>query len=120
MRVPDNFAAFARVPLSMLTRLRLILFGHEDLVGLVFWAALVGLCGALIGVGFREAEHLIQLLMTGHSGSLVHAASQLPWWHRMLVPVMGGLLAGVVLYWAGQALTSPRLVDYMEAVLLGD
>src|SRR6185437_9321885 len=31
---------FARVPLSLLTRLRLILFGHEDLAGIVFWAAL--------------------------------------------------------------------------------
>ena len=41
---------FARVPLSLLTRLRLILFGHEDLAGIIFWAALVGFFGALASV----------------------------------------------------------------------
>jgi chloride channel protein, CIC family len=109
-----------RLPLSFLTRLRLILFAHEDLAGIIFWAALVGFCGALASVAFREAIVLLQVLFTGQSSSLVHAASRLAWWHRALVPVVGGVLAGAVLHLAGRALNSPRAVDYMEAVLLGD
>jgi len=109
----------ARLP-SLLTRLRLILFGHEDLASIVFWAALVGFCGALVSVLFREGIHLLELLFTGERLGLVHAASDLVWWHRAIVPLFGGLLAGLVLHLTGRALTSPRAVDYMEAVLVGD
>ena len=109
-----------RFPLSLLTRLRLILFGHEDLAGIIFWAALVGVCGALASVAFREGIRLLEKLFTGQSQSLVQAASELVWWHRMLVPLAGGLLAGLVLHLMGRALTSSRAVDYMEAVLVGD
>jgi chloride channel protein, CIC family len=110
----------ARIPLSLLTRLRLVLFGHEDLAGVVFWAALVGLLGALASVAFRELVRLLELGLTGQSASLVQAAASLPYWHRALVPVVGGVLAGTVLYLAGRAMRSPRAVDYMEAVLVGD
>jgi CIC family chloride channel protein len=107
-------------PLSLLTRLRLILIGHEDLIGVVFWAALVGVCGALASVAFRESIRLLELAFTGRSGGLVEAAAALLWWHRMLVPLAGGLLAGFVLHLAGRALASPKPIDYMEAVLLAD
>ena len=110
----------ARFPLSLITRLRLILFGHEDLAGIVFWAALVGFCGALASVAFREGVRLLELIFTGQSSSLVQAAASLPWWHRAAVPVVGGLLAGWLLHLAGRTLNTPRAVDYMEAVLVGD
>jgi len=116
----DPVREIVRFPLSLLTRLRLILVGHEDLVGIVFWAALVGIAGALASVVFREALHALEFLLTGQSQSLVHAASELVWWHRALVPVVGGVLAGAVLHFAGRALASAHAVDYMEAVLVGD
>ena len=109
-----------RVPLSLLTRLRLILFGHEDLVGIVFWAALIGVCGALCSVVFREGIRLLELLFTGQMQGMVHAAARLPWWHRAIVPLVGGLLAGLVLHVFRRALPSAHAVDYMEAVLVGD
>jgi CIC family chloride channel protein len=109
-----------RAPLSLLTRLRLILFGHEDLAGIIFWAALIGICGALCSVAFREGARLLELLFTGQSQSLVHAAAHLAWWHRALVPVIGGVLAGLVLHVLAHRLTLARAVDYMEAVLVGD
>src|SRR6185312_16655181 len=107
--------------LSLVTRLRLLLFGHEDLAGIVFWAALTGFLGALAYAAFREGTHLLERVFTGqNTASLVNAAILLVWWHRMLIPVVGGLLAGLVLYAAGRVLTVPRAVDYMEAVLVGD
>ena len=107
-------------PLSLLTRLRLVLLGHEDLAGVVFWAALVGLCSALASVAFREALRYLEQLFTGQSVSLVRAAASLPWWHRILLPACGAVLAGFVLRLAGRVLASPRPVDYMEAVRVGD
>src|SRR5215469_9126536 len=110
----------ARLPLSLLTRLRLILLGHEDLAGIVFWAALVGIGGALCSVLFRECARLLETMFTGQPVGLVQAASELAWWHRALVPLVGGVLAGLVLHLAGRVLTIPRAVDYMEAILVGD
>jgi CIC family chloride channel protein len=116
----DPVRDIVRLPLSLLTRLRLILLGHEELASIVFWAALIGIGGALSSVAFREGVRALELLTTGQSQSLVQAASELVWWHRALVPVVGGVLAGVVLYFARRALTSTQAVDYMEAVLVGD
>ena len=111
---------FARVPLSLLTRLRLVLLGHEDLAGILFWAALVGLCGALASVAFREGLRLLELLFTGQNRSMEQAASGMVWWHRVLLPLAGAVLAGCILRLAGKVLASPRAVDYMEAVRVGD
>jgi chloride channel protein, CIC family len=116
----DPVRNFVRFPLSLLTRLRLILVGHEDLAGIVFWAALIGIGGALSSVAFREGARALETALTGQSQSLVHAASELAWWHRAVVPVIGGVLAGLVLHLAGRALTASHAIDYMEAVLVGD
>ncbi len=110
-----------QLSLSLLTRLRLLLLGHEDLAGILFWATLSGFLGALATVAFRSGLKLLERLLTGQSApGLVDAAIELVWWHRMLLPVIGGLLAGFVLEYAGRVLTVPKAVDYMEAVAVGD
>src|ERR1700743_3602245 len=110
----------ARIPLSLLTRLRLVLFGHEDLAGIIFWAALVGICGALASVAFRESIRLLELVFTGQAMGLVSGAERLVWWHRAVVPVGGGAPAGGRLYILGSKFISLKVADYMEAVLVGD
>jgi CIC family chloride channel protein len=110
----------ARVPLSLITRLRFVLFGHEDLAGIIFWAALVGICGALASVAFREGVRLLELVFTGQTTGLVSGASHLVWWHRAIVPMVGGVLSGWVLWVLGSRFISLKVVDYMEATLVGD
>jgi CIC family chloride channel protein len=110
----------ARVPLSLITRLRFVLFGHEDLAGIIFWAALVGFCGALASVAFREGVRLLELVFTGQATGLVHGASRLVWWHRAIVPLVGGVLSGWVLWILGSRFVSLKVIDYMEATLVGD
>ncbi|HEX5322534.1 MAG TPA: hypothetical protein VFW40_02025, partial [Capsulimonadaceae bacterium] len=70
VRTPE----FARVPLSLLTRLRMVLIGHEDLAGIVFWATLVGLVGALASVVFRELIRLFTKLFTGYTSLAEHGS----------------------------------------------
>jgi len=118
--IQSRVRELAGLPLSLFTHLRLVLLGHEDLVGLLFWAALVGVMGALASVVFREGIRLLEIVFTGQSMSLVHAASDLHWWHRALMPVIGGGLAGLVLHLAGRGLATGKPVDYMEAILVGD
>ena len=103
-----------------LTKLRLIVLGPEELTAIVFWAALTGICGALASVAFRELIHAFELMITGHSGSLVGAATELRGVHRAIVPVIGGLLAGLVIQYGAALISAKRSVDYMEAVTVGD
>jgi len=113
-------ARIAARPVQWLIRARLQFLGHEELTGLVFWAALTGFLGALASVAFREGIRLFARLMTGASGGMVEAAADLPAWHRVIVPVAGGVAAGLVLHGGARLLGSRRSVDYMEAVVVGD
>jgi CIC family chloride channel protein len=108
--------------LERLARVALGAAKHEQLSGIVFWAALIGVCGALSGVGFRASVRLVQFLLTRHSAGLVETAELLPWWARITVPTIGGACAGALL-WIGQRwrlLHGARKVDYMEAVAVGN
>jgi len=103
-----------------LVRAALTAAKHQELSGIVFWAALIGICGAFTGVGFRAAVRLVQRLLTGSSAGLVETAEVLPWWARIAVPTIGGVFAGALL-WAGQRiLRQRRPIDYMEAVAVGN
>jgi chloride channel protein, CIC family len=115
-----HLGTLARQPIKWLTRARLLLLGREELTGLVFWAALTGFCGALASVLFREGIRLFERLLTGESGGLVLAASQLQGWHRAIAPMVGGVSAGLVLHFGSRFLDNRRSVDYMEAVVVGD
>ena len=112
--------ALAARPIQWLTRVRLFLFGSEELTGLVFWAALTGFLGALASVAFREGIRFFEWLLTGQTAGLVHTASELQGWHRALTPVIGGIAAGLVLHYGGRLYGRRRSVDYMEAVVVGD
>ncbi len=112
--------ALAKQPIRWLTRARLLFLGHEELAGLVFWAALTGFLGALASVLFREGIRLFQWLLTGQSAGLVQAASELQGWHRAITPMVGGVAAGLVLHYGARLLGRRRSVDYMEAVVVGD
>jgi CIC family chloride channel protein len=95
-----------------------------ELQATLAWAGLVGFLGALATVAFREGIRGIEWLLThqhgGMIGGLVHTALMLPWWERLLVPAVGGLVAGVILQ-VGMHLTRRQSsTDYMEAIALGD
>jgi len=115
-----RLSALATPLIHFLVRLRGALLGHEDLTAIIFWAALIGVCGALASVAFREAIRGFQWLLTGQSGSLVELASELEGVRRAIVPVVGGLAAGLVLQYGVRLVAAKRNVDYMEAVAVGD
>jgi CIC family chloride channel protein len=84
-----------------------------------FWAAIVGLCGAISSVAFREALNHMQWILLHYSGPLDGAATDLPWWARLLMPTAGGLIAGSILLF-GQKWSAGKSADFMEAVVLGN
>lgn len=112
-------ASYARSA-QWLTRVRLIVVGHEELTAIVFWAALIGIAGALASMAFREGIRLFERMIMGHSGSIVEAAMALHGVHRAIVPVVGGLAAGLVIQYGTAWVAARRSIDYMEAVAVGD
>jgi chloride channel protein, CIC family len=95
-------------------------FHGGELPVTLFWAGLVGLGGGLLSVLFRRAIRLLQWVLTEHQGSLVQTAMDLPKWERLLVPGVGGLIAGVVLVWGMRLARSRKTSDYMEALVVGN
>jgi len=85
-----------------------------------FWAGLVGFCGALASVAFREALNYLQSVLLYSDGSSEGVAGGLPWWGRLLVPALGGLVAGLILLLGQKWSTAGRSLDFMEAVVLGN
>jgi CIC family chloride channel protein len=112
--------------LPSLRRLKLWVWFKErahptDLQVTLFWAGIVGFCGAVCSIAFRVATLFVHRLLTGSSApGLVESFAHLPRLLRFVIPGLGGLIAGAILSfgmrWHGQVVTT----DYMEAVVLGD
>lgn len=100
-------------------KLRALFADNEN--ALFFTAVcLVGALGGLAGAAFRW---LVQLAMTGfwgRSGQLLEVASSVPWWVRLLVPVLGAALAAAIaVLFATRREEQGGFPDILEIVSLG-
>src|SRR3984893_17091713 len=90
---------------------------------MLFWAALIGLLGALAAEIFRRASDIIHFLATGSDSEIISSFAQLPLWQKLAVPTLGGLLAGLTLWIGNRLITRIRqktTTDYMEAIVVGN
>ena len=93
-------------------------FGREHLVFVI--AGVIGCAGALSTILFRECLRHLQWWLSGTDQGLVATARALPWWARLLVPTVGGLLAGITLQVGLKWIPRKGSEDYMEAIAVGD
>ncbi|KMW45714.1 MULTISPECIES: ClcB-like voltage-gated chloride channel protein [Ralstonia] len=93
-------------------------FGSEHLV--FVYAAVIGCAGALSTILFRECLRQLQWWLSGTDQGLVATARALPWWARLLVPAIGGVLAGLTLQIGLKWIPRKGSEDYMEAIAVGD
>jgi chloride channel protein, CIC family len=87
------------------------------------WAAVIGILGALAAEVFRRATDLLHYLFTRSDASIITSFEALPLWQRFIVPVTGGVLAGLTLWIGNRLIASVRqksTTDYMEAVVVGN
>jgi CIC family chloride channel protein len=85
-----------------------------------FWATLVGLCGAISSIAFRDALRFLQWQLFHFNGPVEYAAATLPWWERLLMPAAGGLIAGSILLFGQKWSQAGKSADFMEVVVLGN
>jgi chloride channel protein, CIC family len=112
-------------PLRRLLRLKFWLVEHfrlgERQLTLI-WAALIGVLGALASESFRKASDFLHFLATGSSSGIIYSFANLPWWQRLVVPTVGGFLAGLTLWFGNRLFVGARqktTTDYMEAIVVG-
>jgi CIC family chloride channel protein len=111
------FRRLLKIKVWLVDRFRL----SERQVTLI-WAALVGVLGAVASESFRKASDLLHYIATGSDSGIIMSFERLPWWQRLTVPAVGGLLAGLTLWLGGRLFSSVRqktTTDYMEAIVVG-
>ncbi|MFO1050875.1 MAG: chloride channel protein [Planctomycetota bacterium] len=82
-----------------------------------FWiyaqAAVIGLVGGGLGVGFRVGIDWIEHFLMGEGAPLL---VRLPWWQSVLFPAVGGLFAGLCLWPIGNRRSPFGIGDTVEIV----
>lgn len=86
---------------------------------MLLWAAVAGLLGALVSILFTTLTETIYDWFGSRNLGIVGSMQQLPWWGCLLVPTVGGALAGLVLHWGPRLTRGESSTDYMEAIVIG-
>ena len=81
-------------------------------------AAFVGLIGGLGAVGFRYLIDFIQYISYGGSGNILKLVDSIPWGIRILIPAIGGLFVGPMVYFLAREAKGHGVPEVMEAVAL--
>jgi len=80
----------------------------------------VGVIGGLVNVFFYYAIESAKQIFLRRTGDPVEVAEIMDDWQRVLIPVLGGLVAGLVLHW-GLRLVGPQgSTNLVEVVVAGD
>ena len=126
MSEPGNTSAELDSGTRRRVKLRIWLSDHlriNELQATLLWAAVIGLLGAWTSIGFKEATEWLHHAFTGYSGeheNYTESFRTMPDWKRVLVPGIGGLLAGMTLLFGNRFKAQANSTDYMEAVVVGD
>jgi chloride channel protein, CIC family len=83
-------------------------------------AAAVGVSGAFSALLFRSAFAYILHLIDAHGTGAVAVAEFLPWWGRLLLPMVGGLLGGMLLKYGLHRMPRRGADDYLDAIQIGE
>lgn len=91
----------------------------EETLHLIF-AGIVGVLGGFTNYLFVRCVENLQFFSLGLKGDLVEVAYSLLEWQRLLIPALGGIGAGLVLYW-GLRMAGPQgASNVLEVVVTGD
>jgi CIC family chloride channel protein len=81
-------------------------------------AVVVGLAAGFGAVGFRYLINFFQTLAYGGENDLLELVINLPWYYRVAVPAIGGLIVGPLVYFFAREAKGHGVPEVMEAVAL--
>ncbi len=80
----------------------------------------VGVIGGLVNIFFYHATELVTRLFLRQPGEVGEVAERLGPWQRVLTPTLGGVCAGLVLYWGLRMAGGLRSSNLLEVIVAGD
>lgn len=80
--------------------------------------AIVGLAGGFGAIGFRYLIRVFQTVSYGSDGNLLELALSTPWYFRIWIPALGGLVVGPAVYFLAREAKGHGVPEVMEAVTL--
>jgi len=92
-------------------------FAPDETTIMVVVAALVGLVGGFGAIFFRMLVNSIQGLVLGHGEDTVALLAELHWWHKLLLPVAGGLIVGPLVYFLAREARGHGVPEVLGAMV---
>jgi len=80
----------------------------------------VGVLGGLVNLFFYHATESVKSLFLRHPGRPEEVAELMHGWQRVVTPTLGGVCAGLVLYWGLRLAGPQRSTNLLEVVVAGD
>src|SRR5689334_4794379 len=80
----------------------------------------VGVIGGLVNLFFYYATESVKMFFLRQPGDPVEVGVMMEKWQRVLTPTLGGLTAGLVLYWGLRLAGPQRSTNLLEVVVAGD
>ena len=94
-----------------------LLISYEHSI-MVILGILVGLAGGFGAVGFRYLIIFFQSISYGSGASLLDVVKEVPWYSRVWVPALGGLVVGPLVYFLAREAKGHGVPEVMEAVAI--
>ena len=79
-------------------------------------AVVVGLVAGFGAIGFRYLLDAVQIISYGSKGSLIELVISIPWLLKILIPAIGGLVVGPLVYFFAREAKGHGVPEVMEAV----
>ncbi|MDT8271622.1 MAG: chloride channel protein [Desulfomonilia bacterium] len=91
-------------------------FKRSEHVFMVVAAILIGILGAAGAILFRFSIRFFQQVFVQTDTPTISFLSALPWWQKILMPVLGGLIVGPIVHFIAREVRGSGIPDVMEAV----
>ncbi len=85
---------------------------------MVLLGIVVGVAGGYGAVGFRYLINFIQSIAYGSSAELLEVIESVPWYMRIAIPAIGGLIVGPIVYFFAREAKGHGVPEVMYAVAL--
>jgi len=92
---------------------------REETLHLIL-AGVVGVIGGLVNLVYFHGIEVSKLFFLRQPGDLVAVAEMMQPWERVLIPAVGGLVAGLVLHWGLRFIGRQGSTNILEVVVAGD